>query len=87
MCPVAADRSTKSLVDTCGRARCTCASAARYYIYVNIYLLLDLHGITDKTYHVCAPCQRLPIYFFFLDEAFCKTAEKMGRQVSSLATW
>lgn len=87
MCPVAADLASKSLLDTCGRARHTCAPAAHYYICVNItYLLLDLHGVTDKTYSVCAAHQRPPIFFFFVDGAFCKTAGKMGRQVSSLVT-
>lgn len=42
---------------------------------VNIsYLLQDLHGVTDKTYSVCAACQRPPIYcycsFFFLFSFF-----------------
>lgn len=64
MCPVIADLSRSSL-NTCGRARHTYAPAARYYVYVNIsYLLLDLHGVTDKTDSVCAACQRPPIYFF-----------------------
>lgn len=88
MCPVAADLATKSLLDTCGRARHTCAPAAHYYICVNItYLLLDLHGVTDKTYSVCAAHQRPPIFFFcgwsLLQD--CRKDGPPGLQLSYLA--
>lgn len=90
MCPVTADLSMKSSLDTCGRARHTCAPAAHYYICVNIsYLLLDLHGVTDKTYSVCAACQRPPIYFFprwsLLQD--CRKDGQTGLRLSYLVVW
>lgn len=54
---------------------------------VNIsYLLLDLHGVTDKTYSVCAACQRPPIYyycsfFFFLPRLQKRWADSSPAQL------
>lgn len=55
-----------SSLGTYGRARHSCVASARYYISTNICLLLDLYGVTEKTYFVCVAYHRL-LFTFFID--------------------
>lgn len=92
MCPVSADLSMKILLDTCGRARHTCAPAAHYYICQQI---ISIARFTWRYWQniLCLFCLSKASYLLLLFLFFpfslldCRQDGQTGLQLSYLVAW
>lgn len=97
MCPVVADLSRKSLLDTCGRVRYICAPPAHYYICQHIIPIARFTWCywqnmlclccLSKASHLLLLFLFFPLSLFFFFSLDCRQDGQTGLQLNYQVVW